>query len=428
VTDAPLAARPTPRWLGVDDWALRKGQRYGTILVDLEQHRVVDLLLDRSAGTLAHWLREHPGVEIITRDRAGDYADGARQGAPEAEQVADRFHLVQNAHQVLHRLLERHSRELRAAAHAVNKLHSEMHTAQPASDEPALSHSPYVNAPDEGAPPTRPLTKYQQHQQARRARRHALYCEVQRLYAAGTGIRQIAKQMHLHRKTVRRFLADQFPEQAARPKRSSVLDPHLPYLEAQLRTGRDNAMQLWREIRDEYGYCGARSLVSRWVAAHRALCPSQTELRARRGAPPKVPIPALPLRFRTPSARAATWLLVTNPASLDGDQAHFIEQLHTLCPEVQLGQQLIAAFLAMVRARDAQALDEWFGAVEASKLPELVSFAAGLRRDEAAVRAALRLALSNGQVEGQICKLKLLKRSMYGRARFDLLKRRLMAA
>jgi len=428
VTDAPLATHPTPRCLGVDDWALRKGQTYGTILVDLERHRPVDLLPDRSADTLAQWLQAHPGVEIISRDRAGDYADGAARGAPEAIQVADRFHLVQNAHQVLHRVLERHSRALREAARAVNEMVTALNAPVAAPNESSRFSPVMPDAMERDSLPTRPLTKYQQHQQARRERRYALYCEVQRLQAAGASLRQIAKQLNIHRTTVRRFLAEQFPEQAMRPKRPSLLDPHLPYLEAQLRTGNDNAMHLWRKLRDDHGYRGSRGLVSRWVAAHRALCPPQTLMRRRRGAPPKSRAPELPPRFKTPSVRTTTWLLVTNPVSLEEDQAHFVTQLLAGCSEIGVGQRLIEAFLRLVRERSPQALDDWFTEVKESNLPELVSFAAGLRRDEAAVRAALHLEYSNGQVEGQINKLKLLKRSMYGRARFDLLKHRLLAA
>lgn len=387
----------------------------------------MDLLPDRSATTLAQWLQAHPGVEIISRDRAGDYAEGAARGAPKAVQVADRFHLVQNAHQVLCRLLERHSKVPGEAAAAVNELDTAPASAAATVASPALG-SAISDSPDEGSPPERQPTKEQQYRQARRARRLALYEKVQRLHAAGISIRQIARQLHLHRTTVLRFLAETFPEQSARLKRPSRLDPHLHYLEAQLRAGHDNAMQLWRELRDDHGYRGSRGLVSRWVAAHRALCPPQTLLRRRRGAPPKLLPPELPPRFKTPSVRATTWLLVTDPVCLEEDQAQFVAQLYVRCPAVAVGQQLIQAFLRLVRQRDLQALDGWFMGVDASKLPELLSFATGLRRDEAAVRAALRLEYSNGQVEGQINKLKLLKRSMYGRGRFDLLKHRLLAA
>src|SRR5262249_3611099 len=113
VRGAPETARATPRVLGIDDWALRKGQTYGTLLVDPETAQGVELLPDRGPESVAAWLREHPGVEIVTRDRASAYAEGIRQGAPDATQVADRFHLMQNLHAATESLLDRHQTVLR---------------------------------------------------------------------------------------------------------------------------------------------------------------------------------------------------------------------------------------------------------------------------------------------------------------------------
>jgi hypothetical protein len=115
----PEAAVPPPTLLGVDDWAIHKGLTYGTILVDLARHRPVDLLPDRSSGSLATWLRAHPGVAVITRDRAGVYAEGARDGAPDATEVADRWHLVDNLADALEAFLRGKGTCLKAAVAAL---------------------------------------------------------------------------------------------------------------------------------------------------------------------------------------------------------------------------------------------------------------------------------------------------------------------
>jgi transposase len=196
-------AHPTPRILGVDDWAFRRGHRYGTILVDLERRCPVDLLPDREAGTLATWLRAHPGVEVVSRDRACAYADGVVQGAPAAVQVADRWHLMKNMGDAVQRLLERKHAVLRQAAKAVT-------TITPA---PMAQDSSSVLTPA-------PLpTLSEQARQHSRERRLARYHEVITLREQGTGVRAISRQLHLSRMTVRKLLrAGSFPEQAQRSR------------------------------------------------------------------------------------------------------------------------------------------------------------------------------------------------------------------
>jgi hypothetical protein len=195
-------ARSTPQVLGVDDWAVRRRQRYGTLLCDLENHCAVDLLDDRSAMTLANWLLLHPGVQIITRDRAGNYARGASTGAPQAIQVADRFHLLQNVREALVRAVDRHSCCLREVARKI--------VAYPERGPPNTSPQPNVDQPP-------PAKRGAQRQEARRTKRLEQYRQVKALNGKGLSLRALAKSQGLSRRTVRRYLrADGFPERAAR--------------------------------------------------------------------------------------------------------------------------------------------------------------------------------------------------------------------
>src|SRR6266496_4462829 len=408
---AAVTECPTPRVLGVDDWARQRGQTYGTILVDQEQHSAIELLPDRTAETLATWLRRHPGVEIICRDRAGAYADGARQGAPDAVQVADRWHLLANVGELLERVIRSHHAVLSQAAAAVDRVATETATPSGSTPEEAV------------APPPPKVTRAQQDRQASRARRLARYETVIALHQAGCSQVAISEQVGLDRKTIRRYLrSDGFPERAPATLRSTSLAPYEGYLRTRWADGCHNAHQLWREIRSQ-GFPGAAAIVRRHVAAWR-IRPARRGRSAQRpvetgGSPRRLPTRVL-------SPRQARWLLLRTWDTLDADERIYRSFLVNECPALREAQHLAESFGRLIRAHDRPALDAWLINAEASTVPEIRSFAAGLRRDVAAVAAAVTSPGSNGQTEGQVNKLKLLKRSMYGRAKLDLLRLRLV--
>lgn len=406
VRDSVEQDTPTPHVLGVDDWAWAKGQRYGTILVDLERHRVIDLLPDRSADTLATWLEAHPGIEIVSRDRAREYINGINRGAPDATQVADRWHLLRNLGDALIRILDRNRACLYAAA------------AEP-EDDPPPEPAPELEPAAETTDPS-PLTKAERRQESTRERRLARYQAVMDLHKQGVKIRTIARQLRMSRETVRRYIqADGFPETSKRRKRRSILDPYLPYLKQRWMTGCRNGVQLYREIQKK-GYSGSRPLVSRWAAEMRKQHPRPRPSR-------RTPARVKPRPKRPWSARYAVWLLLKDPDKLSSKKNAALQRMLEVSSVLQRAYNFAQAFIRIVRHRLSKALQPWLNAVIEYKIPELRSLARSLQKEEAAVLAALSLPWSNGQVEGQVNRLKLIKRQMYGRAKFDLLRLRVLA-
>jgi transposase len=355
--------------LGVDDFALKKGRVYGTILVDLEEHQPIDLLPDRTADTLATWLRGHPGVEVIARDRSTKYARGATNGAPTALQVADRWHVLKNHREALERMLGR--------------LHAEL--AQ-------LPEPPHVGS--SSTPPTSPLVRAlrlpsrreQAVRQAARDRRVARYQQVQTLYQQGVPLLQIASRLRMSRATVRKFAtAAVFPERAYKRRQPSLLDPYVPYLQQRWAAGCTNASQLWREIQAQ-GYSGIRKQVARWVQQHRSE-PAPTGPKKYRhtieARPHTAEESANINAAATPPALTAPRplvLLLRSSAEFDVAERATLSRIQQH-PQVARASELAQEFQAMVRQRRPEGLDAWLAACLESDILELQSFATGLQRE-----------------------------------------------
>jgi transposase len=389
------------RALGVDDWAWRKGHRYGTILVDLERHQPIDLLPDRESETLEKWLEAHPGVEIISRDRAGAYAEGARKGAPDALQVADRFHILCNLTQALQRLLERLGAALRR---------SQISDAAPSADASSTAVTEASSATTTTTPASGPakLNRYQQQSQQRRERRKARFEAVRAAHQRGLTQRAIAQEFGLGRKTVRRILqATEFPEQAPR-RRRTALAPYREYLEKRWAEGCHNASLLWRELQKQ-GFRGQLSRVKEFLQPWRSKEPKPTRQSRK-----------------LPGLRLVAFWLAKPAVERQAAEQQWVQAIMKNQPEIATAENLAQGFRDMVKNRKAGGLEAWLKSAEASGIPEHNGFAVGIRRDHAAVVAGIEKSWSNGQVEGQVHRLKLLKRQMYGRAGFALLRHRIL--
>lgn len=401
VRAAPVTAATAPHAVGIDEWAWRRGERYGTIIVDLSAHRPLALLPDRSADVTAAWLRVHPAIAVACRDRSGLYADAIAAGAPTATQVADRWHLLKNLGDALERFLLRKSACLKAAAAAM------------APEEPPGTAGETMYRGKHRSPHDHER-RMEEASLQRHARRVAAYERMHALHAAGADIADIARAVGASHRTVYRYLAmPEAPERKRPAPRRKVLDPYLPYLLRRWDEGCHNGMRLWREIR-AMGFAHSSTNVARFVSGLRRGLPRP---RAHRSAVTRVD---------GPSARQAALLLLCRPDRLDDEQRAYLTYLCQSDGEIAAAYARTQEFAIMVRERQGERLDRWMAMATDDAVVEVRGLARGLRGDLVAVRAGLTLPWSNGQTEGQINRLKLLKRQMYGRAKVDLLQQRLL--
>ena len=405
----PVPAVPPLSAIGVDDWAHRKRQRYGTIIVDLTQRRPVALLHDREADTLATWLRAHPGVTVIARDRLKAYSDGARAGAPQATQVADRFHLVQNLAEALDQVFSAHGKALKAVRDALSQ------TPMPQPDgRIAVPVSPSV-----------PTRQEQTRAAQRRARRLATYAQVWTLHRQGWAPRAIAQQLGMGRWTVVRYLrAPTFPERKGRSdKGHNLLTPYKEDILKQWNAGCRDARQLCRAIQRQ-GYTGSYPTVARYAQRLR----QAQGLRPREQRPGHTLPPVVEPQHQPLTTRRATRLVLKQTRKCTDADTQLLTDLKAQHREIAAAIDLAQDFCAIMRARQSDRFDRWLERAMASPVAPLQRFATGLRTDYDAVKAGMTLRWSNGPVEGQINRLKMLKRSMFGRAKIDLLSRRFLLA
>ena len=401
---APEPEVRTPRVLGVDDWSKRKGHSYGTILVDLEAHRPVDLLPDRSAESFARWLKEHTGVEIISRDRGSEYISGANEGAPDAIQVADRWHLLSNLRDTLKRLMESKRACLVAAAHKSKQDEAEQKSHLEGSIASTTVESPGTNPK---------LTKAEKQRLTRREKRQERFEAAKELHKRGLSKSEIARRLNINWRTVSEYIrVDECPVYTGRQKGSTKLDPYMDYMTKRWEEGCHNATQIWREIR-ELGFGGARRTVGDWATKKRKSMESSGS-------------DYTPKKISPWSASRASWLLVKQEEELTEDDKQALERMKQTDEKVAEAYTLCQRFTGMVRERRPESLLPWLEDVAKSRIGALMGFAKGIKQDLAAVTNALSLPWSNGQTEGQVNRLKLIKRQMYGRANFDLLRRRVI--
>ena len=402
---APLPTPPTPRCLGVDDWAMKKGHTYGTLLCDLERHQVIGLLEGREGEALAKWLKEHPGVEIITRDRASAYAEGARDGAPDAMQVADRFHLLQNLSKAMRTLFEQQPQVLKLPSPVVVNEQSDPPLVPEVVSLVPLERASTDTRLESPPMPIEPISAGLQQRQAN-------YQAVQTLRQQGLTLRSIAQQLQINVNTANKYV--HLPAPPGKQHRTTLkLIGHEAFFYQRWNEGERSPKALFAELKQR-GFQGGYTTVARYVADLRGPLPADQAAAAST-------VPSVRL-----TVTQAVRVLLLAPDQLTTEQQTQLEYLRQASPLVERAYTLAHQFQTILRERRAAEFSAWLEDAQTSQVPGLSGFVKSLKTDLDAVTAGISQPWSNGPTEGRVNRLKQIKRQMYGRGKLDLLRRRIM--
>ena len=391
VINTPETKQSGAPHVGIDEWAWHRGHCCGMLIVNLDTHRPLVLLPGRDQRTLATWFRKYPEIQVVSRDRSGVYATAAREGAPQARQVADRWHLLKSIGDEPERMMYRHMPLIRLVVRELSLKKS---------PEPEISV------------PVASLRRPERLKQQTRKKRHQHWTEVMALHNKGCSFREISRITGLSRVTVSRWVrSGTFPEMSTRPPKRGLLDPWREWLKEQRESGNYNASRIWREMVAQGG-TGSETIVRDTVA------------KWRKGWNPPVTTAA-----RLPSvSRVSRWLMPWR--IIRGEENYASRFISLMCekePELKIAQQLVLEFYRILKTQNKSQLSSWFTRVHESGSAELRCVAAGMEADAAAICEAISSRWSNGVVEGHVNRLKVLIRQMYGRAGFELLRRRVMS-
>lgn len=369
--------------VGIDDWAYNKGRNYGTAIIDLNSRKIIDLLPDRESKTVEDWFKQRPYIKTVTRDRFARYAKGVSNGAPQADQIADRWHLIKNMGDALNKLLERTRQNMKPqlvikAMEANENLEIGNQT---------LMKSSFGNTP----------------------KRFSQLQQIREYYKDGVPIRTIARLVGASRNTVKKYLHLNEPPPKI-PFRSN-LTKYVDYLKSRLREDPNvKIIDLWNEVK-ERGYKGCKSVFYEHLRGY------------QKGKHyPTISSSSIPYW----SARKVSLLLYQKPDQLSIEDRELITMLKDRSEDIKSASLYVSRFRKILENKCGEELMCWIDEISRTNLKELKSFAKGLLSDITAVTNAVSLSWNNGQVEGQINKLKTVKRQMYGRAGFNLIRKRLV--
>lgn len=368
------------REVGVDDWAFRKGVTYGSIIVSLDTGDVIDLLGDRDAESFRGWLDSHAVVRVVSRDRSTDYSAAIAATGRDITEVADRFHLSMNMSDCVKKVISSHYEEYRKSVRP-----------DEAQEVPTKADS-----------------------------RQVMFDEVKELQAAGLNIAQIARKLDVARQTVRKYVRyDSLPKRASKERIPYFL--YDTYVEEAYRHGKD-LRKIFLEIRGQ-GFTGS---LTPFYDHYHYLSDGHRGSRSKQDAAEMQESPATKREPLLPIRQIAHIVdKSVRKKQMQNKEAPLVEGLMSFSWFREI-YGAASSFYDTIMGDNVSDLTLWLKTYAQSSLQELRSFAYGIKMDLKAVQNAIAMDTSNGIVEGYVNKLKAIKRTMYGRASLELLKRKMV--